>query len=236
MKSYSDFKFKSVQSFLKIGDLVLLRSSKTFVELVPIYDPIPFQITNIYGTQALICRNKQVLKYNLSLLKKINPKTEPLKLTPSTRPKGHKFRSKVHINSDTRPPITQETAIPSRSSRTIPTVTPETNQPAVTIETEHLGPQMILPLNSSSTKETSSEITLSNNKSGSPQTDEINLSSIFNQEASDPDSIYNESILSNESKEQVENGEVITNQQNVRETKNYNLRQTIRPPSYYHNE
>jgi len=99
MKVSSDNKFKSTVSTLKPGDSVYLRSMNMFGKSAPVYDPSPFVIKSMTGTQAVITRGQQVLRRNISMLKKGIAPNAPITSTlptASTRPvKKHKFNTVV---------------------------------------------------------------------------------------------------------------------------------------------
>jgi hypothetical protein len=79
MKSYGDRRLNTKPSCLKVGDLVLLKR-QTISKAETVYDPKPFLIESIKGTQAIITReDKKRFRRNLSVLKKFNQESDPKK-------------------------------------------------------------------------------------------------------------------------------------------------------------
>ena len=69
MKMHADNKNKTSEVKFIIGDLVLLKQSKTHKDSTT-YDPKPFTVVKTYGNQVVIRRDNQIFKRNSSMLKK----------------------------------------------------------------------------------------------------------------------------------------------------------------------
>ena len=128
MKVYCDRKLKATPSKLKIGDLVLLRTAQSTNKAMPIYDPDPFTIQCIVGSQATIVRRSQRLRRNLALLKPalyIKQHDQPTKLTKIN-----------HTKLRTTVELVPEEAVTTNETITIPSddedmsVTHEENRPS----------------------------------------------------------------------------------------------------------
>ena len=68
MKTYADWKRKTLPSRIEVGDKVLLKQrkeSKFFTK----YDPVPYTVVEMKGTMVIIVRNGKQLARNSSLLK-----------------------------------------------------------------------------------------------------------------------------------------------------------------------
>jgi hypothetical protein len=64
MRKYNDDKHKATHSSLRVGDKVYLKLPQTLGKTSSIYDPEPFAISSIMGTQAILVRNNQQLRRN----------------------------------------------------------------------------------------------------------------------------------------------------------------------------
>ena len=70
MKLRAESRFQARRSTFNVGDTVLLKRP-TITKEETVYDPIPFKITNLNGTQATISRGDSYIRRNVSQLKKI---------------------------------------------------------------------------------------------------------------------------------------------------------------------
>ena len=69
MKQYADKKLKTAVTEYTVGNLVLLKQNKTHKNSTT-YDPSPFVLVNLNGTQAVIKRDNQIFRRNSSMIKK----------------------------------------------------------------------------------------------------------------------------------------------------------------------
>ena len=116
MKQYSDNKHKATHSSLRVGDKVYLKLPQTLGKASSVYDPEPYAITSIKGTQAIVVRNNQQLRRNLALLKKAAPVSTPTNAT-STTPSRHKSADQ-RLRTSIRPALeSNATAVPVETPR-----------------------------------------------------------------------------------------------------------------------
>ncbi len=87
MKAKSDHKFKATNSSLSVGDRVYLRNANQAGKSATVYDPNPYTVQRIAGTQAVIARDRQILRRNLSMLKRVIEERSdvPVMLAAATR-------------------------------------------------------------------------------------------------------------------------------------------------------
>ena len=94
MKAYTDRKLKAKVTQLKPGDYVLLRNPESILgKALPVYDPKPFRIESIRGTQATIVQEERRLLRNVSLLQLVRHcqvESAPNKTNQSQPNKPHK--------------------------------------------------------------------------------------------------------------------------------------------------
>lgn len=76
MKNYADAKRHAKTSSLQVGDLVLLKQKRTHKHSTT-YEPEPFSVVKINGSQIVIRRGDQELKRDTSLLKKLVDHQKP---------------------------------------------------------------------------------------------------------------------------------------------------------------
>jgi hypothetical protein len=92
MKRYGDKNLRTRPSELEVGDLVLLKR-ETKLKNETIYDPDPYRITEMNGTQAIIWRNGKSFRRNVSVLKRFNKKSDRYKQKTSTTVRSEVFLS-----------------------------------------------------------------------------------------------------------------------------------------------
>ena len=87
MKQYGDEKLKTKITELQAGDLVLLKNPEPFGKATTTYDPEPFTIQQLNGTQAILVRGNQVLRRNVSALKKCGITIAQEPVVPISKPR-----------------------------------------------------------------------------------------------------------------------------------------------------
>ena len=85
IKRYADKKLRTRESTLQVGDLVYLKYDTRKSKSQPIYDPTPYKIVSMKGTQVVISRNNSTLVRNSSLLKKVESNKPTLVTIKSKR-------------------------------------------------------------------------------------------------------------------------------------------------------